>query len=131
MKVKVSEAIGPALDWMVAYAQGSMAPLGNVQIRKGKLYITVGSYIDEMEFAPSTDGSQGGPIIEREKISTRFNCKQANTWEAYVWAPSQHDLSESDCNAFTSFGPTALIAAMRCKVASKLGDEVDVPEELE
>lgn len=27
-------------------------------------------------------------------------------------------------------GPTTLIAAMRCYVASKLGDEVEVPEEL-
>lgn len=27
-------------------------------------------------------------------------------------------------------GPTPLIAAMRCYVASKLGDEVDIPEEL-
>ena len=27
-------------------------------------------------------------------------------------------------------GPTALIAAMRCFVASRLGDEVEVPEEL-
>mgnify|MGYP003443521145 FL=1 len=27
-------------------------------------------------------------------------------------------------------GPTPLVAAMRCYVASKLGDEVDVPEEL-
>ena len=28
-------------------------------------------------------------------------------------------------------GPTPLIAAMRCFVASRLGDEVDVPEELQ
>ena len=27
-------------------------------------------------------------------------------------------------------GPTPLIAAMRCYVASKLGDDVDIPEEL-
>ena len=27
-------------------------------------------------------------------------------------------------------GPTPLIAAMRCYVASKLGDEVEVPDEL-
>lgn len=27
-------------------------------------------------------------------------------------------------------GPTPLIAAMRCYVASKLGDEVEIPEEL-
>jgi hypothetical protein len=30
----------------------------------------------------------------------------------------------------SAYGPTPLIAAMRCYVASKLGDEVDVPEEL-
>jgi len=28
------------------------------------------------------------------------------------------------------YGPTPLIAAMRCFVASKLGEEVDVPQEL-
>lgn len=28
------------------------------------------------------------------------------------------------------YGPTPLIAAMRCYVASKLGDEVEIPEEL-
>ena len=28
-------------------------------------------------------------------------------------------------------GPTPLIAAMRCYVASKLGDEVEVPVELQ
>jgi hypothetical protein len=28
------------------------------------------------------------------------------------------------------YGPTPLIAAMRCYVASKLGDEVELPEEL-
>jgi len=28
------------------------------------------------------------------------------------------------------YGPTPLIAAMRCYVASKMGDEIDVPTEL-
>ena len=37
----------------------------------------------------------------------------------------QHD---SICCA--TFGPTPLIAAMRCYVSGKLGDEVDIPEEL-
>jgi len=27
-------------------------------------------------------------------------------------------------------GPTSLIAAMRCHCSAKLGDEVDIPEEL-
>jgi hypothetical protein len=33
-------------------------------------------------------------------------------------------------NEFACFGDTPLIAAMRCYVASKLGDEVEVPAEL-
>jgi hypothetical protein len=32
--------------------------------------------------------------------------------------------------SYTLDGPTPLIAAMRCYVASKLGDEVELPEEL-
>jgi hypothetical protein len=63
--------------------------------------------------------AQGGPIIEREKIATQ------------PW------LSEGDWGAsikggfFEQHGPTPLIAAMRCFVSSKLGDEVEVPNELQ
>jgi hypothetical protein len=59
----------------------------------------------------STDWAQGGPIIERELIAIHGD------WKA--------TLGEG-----TYEGPTPLIAAMRCYVASKLGDEVDLPEEL-
>jgi hypothetical protein len=64
----------------------------------------------------SADWAQAGPIIEREKI-----------------AVEQHP----GCEAWVSFfrgviftGPTPLIAAMRCYVASKLGDDVEIPEGL-
>ena len=61
----------------------------------------------------STDWADGGPIIEREKI---------NLWtEGYDWEATQY-------GKWQEWGPTPLIAAMRCYVASKLGDEVDVPE---
>jgi hypothetical protein len=67
-------------------------------------------------FEPSTDWSQGGPIIEREVISVIEGSN--GEWQAgkrpYKFC----------------YGPTPLIAAMRCFVASKLGDEVDVPEGL-
>ena len=36
-----------------------------------------------------------------------------------------------DKGKYRAYGPTPLIAAMRRYVASKLGDEVDVPEELQ
>jgi hypothetical protein len=60
----------------------------------------------------------GGPIIEREKIAT---------WslDSITWAARDHALASHEQQ-----GPTPLIAAMRCYVASKLGDDVDVPKEL-
>lgn len=66
---------------------------------------------------PSTDWAQGGPIIDRERI--QFRSEQNTQYRAFIGL----------CGADAT-GPTHLIAAMRCYVASNLGDEVDVPEEL-
>jgi hypothetical protein len=63
----------------------------------------------------STDWQLGGPIIERGRIELEHDGFQ---W----WARIRADEDFS--------GPTPLVAAMRCYVASVLGDEVDVPEEL-
>ena len=65
----------------------------------------------------STDWSQGGPIIEREGIE--LLCESLG----FRWVASPQKGPEWR-------GPTPLIAAMRCYVASKLGDEIDVPDEL-
>ena len=63
----------------------------------------------------STNWSQGGPIIEREGLTLTH---QADRWAA-----------QTDADLF-AYGPTPLIAAMRCYVASKLGDNIDIPKEL-
>jgi hypothetical protein len=65
---------------------------------------------------PSTDWAQGGPIIDREKIDVLY----------------EHDLRwvAVPQKGIESYGPTPLIAAMRCYVASKLGAEIDIPKEL-
>ena len=65
----------------------------------------------------STDWAQGGPLIERNLI-TIF--RHDEEWFAHSQLSMPEDFP----------GDTPLIAAMRCYVASKLGDEVDVPEEL-
>ena len=75
------------------------------------------------DFIPSTDWAHGGPIIEREGINL-VHQGDAHDWDASLW-----DYAEQDWHLHTE-GPTSLIAAMRCYVASKLGDEVEVPEEL-
>ena len=61
----------------------------------------------------STDWAQGGPLIEKECIALAFDGFPQG------WVANQK-----------IYGPTPLIAAMRCYVASKLGDEVEIPEEL-
>lgn len=60
--------------------------------------------------------AQSGPIIERERIAIDFDHD--------VWNAAKYGLP------WFIGGPTPLIAAMRCYVASKLGEEVEIPEEL-
>jgi len=74
----------------------------------------------------SGDWSYGGPIIEREEIGISRNvpCSQGRGWEA---RPS---ITAKGAGGRWGYGPTPLIAAMRCYVASKLGDTIDLPEEL-
>lgn len=107
--MKVSEAIDIALDYMVAIAPKSLPQM----------------YLDDFvnlhaegRFHFSTDWSVGGPIIEREKITVQ-PVVNPDGWMART---QRHESVWG--------GPTPLIAAMRCYVASKLGDEVEVPEEL-
>jgi hypothetical protein len=63
----------------------------------------------------SSSWGDSGMIIEREKISIEWT---GEDWMAYI----EHDEE--------FFGQTPLIAAMRCYVASKLGDDIEIPEEL-
>jgi len=73
-------------------------------------------------YTPSTDWAQGGPIIEREKISIEL--KPHGYWMA------SYQYNYADEKRFLTLGDTPLIAAMRCYVASKLGDEVGIPGEI-
>lgn len=112
-KMKTSELIGPALDWAVAKCEGYP-----VSVSKTGFLIfsdrTIQCGPRGSVYSPSTNGAQGVPIIDRERIETRHDGRAS--WCAWV----------SKVGAV--HGPTLLIAAMRCYVASKLGDEVNVPE---
>ena len=135
MKTKTSELTDKALDFAVAKAKRWVNyPTDSVERGQwwhtGKKLGYEHNRIHADSFNPSTDWSHGGTIIEREGISIRFNHKQANCWEAFIWTPTQHDLTEVDSMEYNSYGLNPLIAAMRCFVASKLGDEVEVPKEL-
>jgi hypothetical protein len=121
--MKTSELTGAALDWAVGTALKLPDPYWNG--------VRCAAY--------STDWSQGGPIIERERIDLSANL---DYWEARLWAGREvldklpRDVAAATLrarritNSISKVGPTPLIAAMRCFVASRLGDEVDIPEEL-
>ena len=119
--INVSQAEGPALDWLVAKASNDLHPVGNVRVLDEKVFsIEAGDYERSdrwQQYNPSTDWSQGGPIIERENIALYPHGD--GTYEAEVFL-----------NPKRGAGPTPLIAAMRCFVTSKLGESVAVPEEL-
>jgi hypothetical protein len=127
MKIKTSELTGSALDWAVAKCEGyfetSTLPHGSLVTVSGGVCILRYRKGDDNKYSPSTAWDQGGPIIEREFIDVAFYPGEA------AWSASM-DMRNDDGIAFQHFAETPLIAAMRCYVASKLGDEVDVPEEL-
>ncbi len=124
--MKTSELIGAALDWAVAKADGNLYPVGDVRLIDGRLLtITPGDHETQdlwREFSPSSDWAQGGPIIEREQIWIRTTDEGEDDPDC-KWRAEQPYIA-------VEIGPTPLIAAMRCFVASKLGDEVGVPKEL-
>jgi hypothetical protein len=70
-------------------------------------------------YNPSTDWAQGGPIIERE-ISLHYDALRVT---------GRHSTDQMRY-AMDFVVPTPLIAAMRCYVASQMGDEIELPEEL-
>jgi hypothetical protein len=124
-KIKTSELIGAALDWAVAKCEGLLergsAPLGAAVCKiSGDRVILTFCARDDNEYEPSTYWSQGGPIVEREGINLlKVGIKN---WRATM------DYGSNGSPVFHDVNP--LIVAMRCYVASKLGDEVEIPEEL-
>jgi hypothetical protein len=134
MKIKTSELTGAALDWAVAKCEGDKvfrprvarpddwdkaAWLENGSDDRYVVRVQHENYARFVDWTynPSTNWMIGGPIIEREEIAVGKGWKQ---WAAFKDADTEDGV----------VGPTPLIAAMRCYVASQLGDEVDVPDEL-
>jgi len=116
--MKTSKLSGAALGWAVSIADGWVPE--KCSDAKGE-YLWLfknGEGRNPKHYRPSVNWAQGGAIIERECIDLEwtgipnadFFCTIQGKYEAH--------------------GTTPLIAAMRCYVASKLGDEVQIPEAL-
>ena len=118
--MKTAELTGAALDWAVAKCEllnGADYTLAMDKDIDGTLRVNFGGMYPEW----STDWQEGGAIIERELIDTLTVEGGTDGWQANKYLPDE---------IVTAYGKTPLIAAMRCYVASKLGDKVELPEEL-
>ena len=121
--MKTSELTGAALDWAVAKCEGHEIDslLGGAVWYWLKCSLTGALEVVDV-FHPSTNWAQGGPIIEREKLDAFWN-PQVDWWSVAGW-------DERGKREVVIRDPSYLCAAMRCYVACKLGDTVDIPEEL-
>ena len=121
MKIETSELTGPALAYAVAQITPDLMQVGLC------FYIRDAESGERVLFNPAENWSQGGPIIERECIQiTPYNAASAQPKNAEYWCAAMYLETEMA----EGYGPTPLIAAMRCFVSSRLGDEIELPEEL-
>lgn len=112
LKIKTSELSGITLDWAVDAAICGKPSAVYLKPDGGLVFASDGipllGGIDDF----SASWTKAGPLIARERIT--FS-DQISSFAAGGFGKK------------TMHGPTHLIAAMRCYVASKLGDEIQVP----
>jgi hypothetical protein len=122
--MKTNELTGAALDWAVATCEGRPYSVTLDDIKGAPPLVAP-------IFSPSTSWQEGGPIIEREGIRIAPTVTRS-AWMAQIRHTKNHPLvAHPVLDGWTNAnGLTPLIAAMRCYVASKLGNTVDIPDEL-
>ena len=124
-KIATAQLCGAALDWAVAQAedwdvtmipisQYSNASTGHKVKATGYWIAIVGEAGEREVCSPSTDWSQGGPLID-------LRITAMNDTGDVCWCHSGDRLGE---------GQTILIAACRAIVATTFGDFVMIPIEL-
>jgi hypothetical protein len=131
MKVKIEDLDGIALDWAVAVCEGgeglSYDSIGTWWIRiNGRDRALSTGWSQSQNFAPRTNWVEVGKIIDREEIGIRRNApaSKGREWEA---SPS---ITAKGAGGRWGYGPSPAIAILRCYVASQLGPEIEVPDEL-
>ena len=115
MKYETKELTGLALEFAANKAMGTFDVDGLQEI-------SLADYIEGDGGFP-LDWETCGPIISREKITLFHD----SWWEAGMNAEVSCSYGAAYLDmSFRSRGDTALVAAMRCFVISKLGAEVDL-----
>lgn len=126
MKIKVSQATNVELDWLAGTIEHSLG--FEYRPRTKKCYAYDKTKLMKV-YSPTTSWAQGGEIIGRE-IGNLWKHNKLDPSEFDVWTAAAYHKAPDGTLLYYEEGPTPLVAAMRCYVASRLGDEVEIPEEL-
>ena len=125
MKIKTAELAGKALDFTVALIEGATY---SRDFDEPVIEWTEKFDTPLRNYSPSTDWTQGGPVLGRE-IHNLFKWNQLVKGPE-LWCAVHYAKTNEGTQILRMDGPTPLIAAMRCLVKATLGDEVEVPDEL-
>lgn len=123
MKIQVSEATGKILAYLVARVKGiDIVPLNYYKDHVGFYINDYDDYDDygygePVYYEPHENWAQGGPIIQKERINLTTGLTIFDWWAV-----------QDSSAGYKANGGTPLVAAMRCYVASHLGNEADVPD---
>lgn len=126
--VKVAELSGLSLCYAVSMIENPHLVWGITSgIHAHSPVIVIPDMPEPDCYSPYTDWAMCGPIIEREKITIRYTgsllgfCAHMKTGNGkFTELPPD----------FVQYANKPLIAAMRCYVASKMGEEVEIPDNL-
>lgn len=131
MKVKTSELSGVQLDVSVALALGGVIS----RPQDAQVYLNgmhqlcgeSGKRHSRYVFSPSSDWSQCGEIMEALSISC-YQCSDPVTGKFYHWVGVNELVSPGKRKGLIAENPR--VAICRAVVSAKLGDEVEIPDEL-
>jgi hypothetical protein len=131
--MKVAELEGPALDWAVAKAQGWVNFPTDSKEQGRYWYVDAATApfcqrVAREYYTPSVDGREGVYLLDKYKIEIGYS----DGWYANMYNRELdcYPAYQGDTYRAGGDGPTVLIAAMRCLVASVYGEDIDIPEEL-
>lgn len=122
MKVKTDTLVGIVLNYAVAICKGHDPICG---VNGNHLY----NEHDTVDFDYSTNWLLAGQIIESERITINPG-RRGVLINGVFTSPDGWTAWKEDIEDFEFEGETPLIAAMRCYVSSKMGEEVEIPDEL-
>ena len=131
VEVKTADLIGPALDWAVVKADGRCLHerIRIVRYNDDSDHICEDcgkdTYMEPSRYSwkPSTDWSQGGPLIEKYAVKIEH-------FPSETIASKANARIAMHSTAYWQSGPAPLVALCRAIVAANLGELVSVPEEL-